>query len=230
MPGLIISFRKPVVALLILLVAFLAACSTGPMDPGRLTQLRSRDEYITLARQHVAHDEIYFLNQTGEALWLDALSLTPELLAAGQARWKDDKRYQELLNQWRSADKPGQTAKPGQADKPGQAVKPDQAAKPGQVVLVGLYTRGLTKDDILVNGRFRFQLLSGGQLLEPLAILEVKPEIWADYFPVFTRWEKVFALRFPVTSPGGVLSIHWPQGSREVILPTLGASAKGSSR
>jgi hypothetical protein len=210
MPDLFIGFRTYAVALLLILGSLLVGCSTGPLDPARLSQVRSRDEYIALARQYVAHDEIFFLNKAGEAMWLDALSLSPALLAAGQARWASDKRYLETISQW--------------------LPEGTEAA----VTLVGLYVRGLVKDDVLKNGRFRFQLLAGGQLLEPLEVQEVKPEIWADYFPVFSRWEKVFAVRFPV-APGsdGVLTVNWPSGHREVVLVsprTVQARSEGSGR
>jgi hypothetical protein len=166
------------------------------MDPDRLAQIKSRDEYLALAKSRVAHDEIFFLNSAGESLWVDALPLSSELLAAGQTRWANDKRHAELLNQWLPA------------------------GTPARVILVGLYVKGLVKDDILKNGRFRLQLRADGSTLDPLAVEEVKPEIWGDYYPVFSRWEKVFAVRFPVGSSdsGGVLLIHWPAGQRAIDL------------
>ena len=88
------------VAVLALLAFLGAACSQGPLDPDRLAQIKSRDEYGALAKSRVSHDEIYFLNTAGETLWVDALPLTADLLAAGQTRWADDKRHAEILKKW----------------------------------------------------------------------------------------------------------------------------------
>jgi hypothetical protein len=175
------------------------------LDPTRLAQIKSRDDYVALAKSRVAHDEIIYLNKAGEALWVDALPLSPELMAAGQARWAGDKRRSELLGQWSPPEGP-----------------------PARIVLVGLYVKGLNKDDVLKTGRFRFELKDGGQTLEPLEIFEVKPDIWSDYFPVFSRWEKVFAVRFPaVSSDGGRLVVHWPAGEREIDLsPGIARSSR----
>jgi hypothetical protein len=182
-------------AVAVLLAGIFSACSSGPLDPARLAQVKSRDEYVALAKAGLAHDEIYFLNAAGEALWVDILPLTADLLAAGRVRWSEDKRHAELLSQWLPA------------------------GPPARIVLVGLYAKGLVKDDVLKNGRFRFHLRVGGESLEPLAVEEVKPEVWGDYFPVFSRWEKVFALRFPASAgEGGALVIDWPAGRREVSL------------
>ncbi|MDR1084701.1 MAG: hypothetical protein LBP22_07515 [Deltaproteobacteria bacterium] len=171
-------------------------CSKGPMDPVRLEQIHNRDDYIRLAKFFLAHDEIFYLNEAGESLFIDALNLSPQLLAAGRTRWTEDKRYTGLLEKWLPV------------------------GPPARVVLVGLYTRGIVKEDVLTNGRFRFQLKTGGRLLEPLAVEEVKPEILEDYFPVFNRWEKVVAVRFPVelAPSGSSLLVHWPSGDLEVPL------------
>ncbi|MDR2141772.1 MAG: hypothetical protein LBR11_08300 [Deltaproteobacteria bacterium] len=196
MPRLFLGNYQLIALLSAILVVLAGACSSGPLDPGRLAQVRDRDAYLALAKTRLAHDEIFFLNPAGESLLINALDLDPELMAAGQKRWSEDKRLAELLSQWLPAEGP-----------------------PARVVLVGLYLKGLVKDDVLKNGRFRLQLKVGGQTLEPLALFEVKPEVWADYYPVFSRWDKVFAARFPGGWPsGGVLLVHWPSGHREVPL------------
>jgi hypothetical protein len=179
----------------VLLTVNLAGCSKGPMDPVRRAQIQSRDDYIRLAKEHLAHDEIFYLNEAGESLFINALNLSADLLAAGRTRWTEDKRYVGLLETWLPAD------------------------SPGRIVLVGLYTKGIVKEDVLTNGRFRLQLRSGTIVNDPLEVIEVKPEILSDYFPVFNRWEKVVAVRFPTDlQPNPVLLVHWPSGNRELTL------------
>jgi hypothetical protein len=166
------------------------------LDPERRAQVKSRDEYLALAKGLLVHDEIFYFNPAGESLWVDVLPLSAEIKAAAQTRWGDDPRHVALINQWSPAD------------------------PPSRVILVGLYSKGLVKEDVLKNGRFRFQLQADGQTLDPLAVEEVKPEVWTDYYPVFTRWSKVFAARFPKGSGegGGVLVVKWPAGERALDL------------
>jgi hypothetical protein len=176
------------------------------LDPGRIAQIKSRDDYLALLKTRLAHDEIFYLNKLGEVLWVDVLPLTGEVMAAGQARWSEDKRREALLKAWLPPEGP-----------------------PARIVLVGLFIKGLTKEDVLTNGRIRLQLRSGGQVLDALAVEEVKPDIWWDYYPVFNRWEKVFAVRFPANTPDdGSLVISWPAGSRELSLAPAPVSAKNS--
>jgi hypothetical protein len=168
-----------------------------------VAQVRDRDEYLALAKSLLAHDEIYYLNEAGEALWVDALPLTAALLAAGQARWAKDKRHVDLLAKW----------------------LPE--GPPARVVLVGLYVRKISVDDVLKKGRFRFQLREGGELVDPVAVEEVKSDVWGDYYPVFSRWDKVFAVRFPAqSSEGGSLVVLWPAGERELGLTPAPSGSK----
>jgi hypothetical protein len=176
-------------------LAALAACNYGPLDPSRLAEVRGREDYIRLAAACVSHDEIWFFNEAGESLRIDALNLSPELLAAARMQWGNDKNFTDALGRWLPGGK-------------------------GRVVLLGLYNRRFKKDDFLTKGTYRARLVTAdGRILEHEFAEEVPEAFLADYFPAFNHWAKVFALRFP-SDPAAPASIQveWPSGERRIEL------------
>jgi hypothetical protein len=166
-----------------------------PLDQERINEISSRNGYIALVKSFMSHDEIYYFNQAGESLLLDAVNVSPELVSAATVRWTEDKEFMEEFGKWFPKER-------------------------GRVVLLGVYNRTFKKDDFLKNGSYRAKLLTGGKSYEPVYMAEVKPAFLEKYFPVFNHWAKVFALRFPPEA--GYLEssilVEWPAGTRELPL------------
>jgi hypothetical protein len=175
-----------------------------PLDQERLTEISNRNGYIALVKSYLSHDEIYYFNQAGESLLLDAVNVSPELISAAKLRWSEDKEFMGEFEKWLPRER-------------------------GRLVLLGVYNRSFKKEDFLKNGSYRARLLSGGKSLDPAFIAEVKPAFLAKYFPVFNSWAKVFALRFPAVSGPSESSVLvlWPAGARE--LPLIDDPAKASA-
>lgn len=177
-----------------------AACSSGPLDPGRRALEEKRREWVEYARSVSVYDSLYDLTDRGDVLPLTirALPLTDPLLARARAMRAGDARFSEALDAWLEAGR--------------------------LVVLVGVYSRDLKDDDLIKNGRFRFAVRAEGTLKSYAAAGTLQKETFLlDYYPVFNPWEKVVALSFP----GGwdrdpVLIVEWPSGSRELRLVPAG--------
>ncbi|MDR2612759.1 MAG: hypothetical protein LBG06_08030 [Deltaproteobacteria bacterium] len=192
---------------LALALAFLsAACASGPFDPGRLEDMKRRSEYTDLAAACLSHDEIWFFNEAGESLRIDALNVTPELLAAARARWSGDRTFTDTLARWLPKGE-------------------------GRLVLLGLFNRRFKKDDFLKTGSYRARLvLPDGRGIDHDFAEEAQARFLADYFPAFNHWAKVFALHFPAdpAAPAS-LEVRWPSGDRTLPLKRpAGAPAPAS--
>ncbi|MDR1037561.1 MAG: hypothetical protein LBT40_13665 [Deltaproteobacteria bacterium] len=190
----------------LVLAALAAGCAYGPLEPGRLAEVRSRQEYVRLVEACRTHDEIWFFNEAGESLRMDVLNVAPELLSAARARWSVDRGFADEIAKW-------------------------YPQGGGRVVLLGLYSKRFKKDDFLKKNSYRAELvLADGRRLAPDVKLEVEPQYLADYFPAFNHWAKVFALHFP-TNPefDASLEVTWPSGDRAVPLRRAGAQAVPAS-
>ncbi|MDR2353881.1 MAG: hypothetical protein LBF22_12160 [Deltaproteobacteria bacterium] len=179
----------------IVIIAFLTGCFFGPLESNRLKELSARQAYLNLVSSYATHDEIYFFNDMEETLFLDALNLTPELLTASKLRWSKNPEFMEALDNWLPRGR-------------------------GRAILLGIFSRSFQEDDFLKKKSFRAHLQTSGKTLAADVILMVKPSFLVHYFPVFNRWEKVFALHFPA-APGtlqSTLIVEWPAGKRELIL------------
>ncbi|MDR1165403.1 MAG: hypothetical protein LBO66_05945 [Deltaproteobacteria bacterium] len=181
--------------LLAILTLFVASCVFAPLEPTRLAEMRQREAYLDLVRNSATHDEIYFFNDAGESLWLDAVNVGPALLSAARLRWGEDREFSRVMDKWLPR---------------GQ----------GRVVLLGIFNRQFQKDDFLKNGAYRAKLRVSGRTLAPDFMEEAPPLFWNNYFPAFNKWEKVFALRFPAdpSLADATLIVEWPAGDRELPL------------
>ncbi|MDR3154264.1 MAG: hypothetical protein LBW85_08365 [Deltaproteobacteria bacterium] len=196
-------FATPALAL-----AFLAAaCAAGPLEPGRLSEVRSRADYVRLVKASLTNYEIWFFNEAGESLRVDVVNVNPELLSAARARWSGDRAFTDEIAKWLPEGR-------------------------GRVVLLGLYNRRFRKEDFLNTGAFRARLLlEDGTLVPHDYAAQASPHFLADYFPAFNHWAKVFAVHFP-TDPSvpASLEVQWPSGDCTVPLkhPARAVQAAGA--
>ncbi|MDR1040723.1 MAG: hypothetical protein LBR80_11285 [Deltaproteobacteria bacterium] len=187
--------RPRPVAFALALAVLAVGCAYGPLEPGRLAEVKSRRDYVRLAEACLTHDEIWFFDEAGESLRIDVLNVAPELLAAARAQWSGDRVFTDELAKW--------LPRGG-----------------GRVVLLGLFNRRFKKDDFLKKGSYRASLvLDDGRRVSHDYAESVPAAFLADYFPAFDHWAKVFALHFPADpAQGGSLEVAWPFGDRTLPL------------
>ncbi|MDR1082084.1 MAG: hypothetical protein LBQ79_14275 [Deltaproteobacteria bacterium] len=196
--------RPAAFVLALVLAALASGCAYGPLEPGRLAEVRSRQDYIRLAEACLSHDEIWFFTESAESLRIDVMNVAPELLSVARSQWTVDRAFTEEMERWY----------PG-----GQ----------GRVVLLGLYNRRFRKDDFLKKGSYRAELvLADGTRVQHDVALDVQEQFLADYFPAFNHWAKVFALHFPADPEAqATLEVAWPSGDRVMQLRRPSAPAGG---
>jgi hypothetical protein len=187
---------------MVMALCLLGACQSGPFEPSRRAQVKDRGAWLEEIKAYKSHDEIYFPDGEESSLLLNALSLSPPLLSQARVRWAGDSRLAKALASFQS--------KPGASER---------------LVLLGLYGRSFSAKDLTETGRFRVSLQNGAAKVAPLKITVLERELALDYFPVFNRWEKVFALSFPPGPwEGSSLEVAWPAGERR--LPLIGLAAE----
>ncbi|MDR1545968.1 MAG: penicillin acylase family protein [Deltaproteobacteria bacterium] len=184
------------VAVTILAAALLGfGCTTGPMEPGRLAATKDRAVWLELVSSVKVADKIFYVSDSGDVspVFVSALPLSGELRAAADRRWAEDQRFQEQMARW--------------------------TGRGRSTVLVGLYARGLNKDELIKSSRFKLTLRRGAQTAAPEQ-LELVDRAWVDdYFPGFNHWEKVLAASFKgELGPQDALTVEWPSGRRELAL------------
>ncbi|MDR0356120.1 MAG: hypothetical protein LBJ64_10375 [Deltaproteobacteria bacterium] len=185
------------------LAAVLSACSVGPMEPGRRALDARRVSWAELTSKAMVSDSIYDLTDAGDILPLTvrALPLTDPVLQRMRELWGGDRRLMDKADEWLKAGR--------------------------LVILVGIYTRDVTEDDLIKDRRFRLSLRADGSLKRTADKPELlKGSFLKDYFPIFNPWERVVVVSFPGQwNKNPVLILDWPGGSRELDLvqPTTAA-------
>ncbi|MDR3134475.1 MAG: hypothetical protein LBU69_00085 [Deltaproteobacteria bacterium] len=193
--------RQPVKALMALFLAaalstLVVACSVGPMEPARRQLEAKHQDWIRLLQATSVSDEIYELSNLGNVLpiMIKAIPLSDQVLTEARNLWGKDPRFMGQLNSWLSKGK--------------------------IVVLVGLYTRNIHEDDVLVNNRLRVSLQTAdNRIINPANKEQLKTDVLDDYFPIFSPWELVFAFSYDGQwSQNPKLIFDSPYGSQKISL------------
>jgi hypothetical protein len=187
---------NPAFALAALLaLAFSFGCNFGPWESGRKTIFTERQNWQELTKSRLVSDEMFYTSDRGDIspVLINVLPLSESILSPARAMWPDNKRFADTLAGW--------------------------SAKGKAVVLVGLYTRDLKKDDLIKEKRFELFLESAGQRLAPAELAIADKKFLADYFPVFNHWEIVLAASFTADwNQVSTLAVQWPTGVRQLDL------------
>ena len=189
------SLKQVALACLVASLALMWGC--GPLDSGRRALVERREAWLQAIKKGSFSDEVFYLGPKGEFYPVlgTALPLTDPLLAKAYQNFPDDKRFKEKISKW--------------------------TAEGRVAVLVGYYARDIRGPaDFLKESPFTAKLsMPGVAPIGPDAAEMVNKSFAGDYFPAFSRWDRIVAYSFRTSlGPGSILSVSWPSGTRDISL------------
>jgi hypothetical protein len=179
-----------------------SSCQSGSYQSERRASIERKEAWESWITSQAIGDQIYYLNNKGDVslVSIRAVALNAKVLAALNGQFPDEPRLYQKIYQW---------TKQGRS-----------------VVIAGIYSKNLKPEDLIKNNRFRLSLITSGGRSVAVSKEIVNPVFAADYFPIFSNWDKIVALSFKADlNYEPTLLIQWPSGQRQLSLTAPAALA-----